>query len=75
MTHLNLAEVHAALGDFGSAETQLHAAQVLVRAPGSDSGVAGWALRVQALLALHEGSPAGAALAGPDPDRGPYTAC
>ncbi|WP_229780623.1 transcriptional regulator [Deinococcus malanensis] len=57
MTHLNLAEVHAALGDFGSAETQLHAAQVLVRAPGSDSGVAGWALRVQALLALHEGQP------------------
>ncbi|ACO47891.2 transcriptional regulator [Deinococcus deserti] len=57
MTHLNLAEVHAALGDVVSAESELHLAQALMRARETDGDVAGWALRVQALLALHGGQP------------------
>ncbi|MFC4638255.1 transcriptional regulator [Deinococcus hohokamensis] len=56
MTHLNLAEVHAALGEFASAEAHRDAALRGDSDAGSDT--VGWARRVQAVLALHRGQPA-----------------
>lgn len=57
MTHLNLAEVHAALGDFAAAETRAQAARTLL-GEGDADDAHGWARRVQALLALQRGEPA-----------------
>ncbi|UQN05062.1 tetratricopeptide repeat protein [Deinococcus sp. QL22] len=61
MTHLNLAEVYAALGDFGRTETHIQAARSLL-GDGERGDAGGWIRRVEALLALHRGQPAQALL-------------
>ncbi|GBF07139.1 hypothetical protein DAERI_120132 [Deinococcus aerius] len=56
LTHVNLAEVHALLGDGAQARTHLEQARLLAERS-SLPEVAGWVTRVQALLALHSGVP------------------
>ncbi|MFC4425061.1 transcriptional regulator [Deinococcus navajonensis] len=56
MTHLNLSEVQAALGEFAGAEGHIDEALALI-GEGDAGDAAGWAQRAQAVLALHRGQP------------------
>lgn len=56
LTHVNLAEVHALLGEGAPARTHLEQARALAEHFGLPQ-VPGWVARVHALLALHAGVP------------------
>ncbi|BDP40682.1 hypothetical protein DAETH_06510 [Deinococcus aetherius] len=56
LTHVNLAEVHALLGDASGARAHLDRARALAERCNLPH-LGGWAARVQALLALHAGVP------------------